>query len=294
MVNTIKNLGHCRLCNNRTYKILFCKENYNVAKCDNCGLVFLDFNPDEKFFTDYYSKEFFNDSGTKHAYSDYEKEAESLKKSFILRSTIINRYKDSGRLLDLGCATGVFLKTASKYWRTCGVDISEYAISGAKLKNLDVFCGELQNSPYVKLKFDVITLWDTIEHVANPKLTIHQAGKILNPGGVLALTTGDVGSVFSKLCGKFWHLYNIPQHLSFFDKSTITKLLEDEDFVVKEILYLPINLTFDYLLFRLITFYTLGFLQPFYGYLKKVNILNRSVNINLYDIMFVIVQKKGI
>ena len=293
MVNTIKNLDCCRLCRSPYYHILFIKENYNVAKCDTCGMVFLDFDPDEKFFTDYYSKEFFNDKGTKHAYNDYEKEAGSLKKSFIRRSDIIKKYKDNGSLLDLGCATGAFMETASKYWQVAGVDISEYAISQAKLKNLDVFCGELKDSLYVKQKFDVIPLWDTIEHVSNPKLTIQQADKILNTGGILALTTGDIDSVFSKLCGRFWHLYNIPQHLSFFDKTTVPKLLEDEGFIVREILYLPINLTLDYLLFRLITFYKLDFLRPFYKYLKGLNLLDKSININLYDIVFVVAQTKS-
>ncbi len=294
MVNTIKKLGCCRLCRSTFYHVLFIKEGYNVAKCDTCGMVFLDFDPDGKFFTEYYSKEFFNDTGTKHAYSDYEKEAESLKKSFIKRCNIIKKYKDNGALLDLGCATGAFLETATRYWKVFGVDISEYATSQAKLKNLDVFCGNLNDSPYIKYKFDVITLWDTIEHISNPKLTIRQSSKILNQGGILTLTTGDVGSVFSKLCGRFWHLYNIPQHLSFFDKFTVSKMLEDEGFIVREILYLPINLTLDYLLFRLITFYNLGFLRPLYKYLKQLNILDKNININLYDIMFVVAQKKDI
>ena len=263
-----------------------------MAKCNKCSLIFLDFEPDRKFFTDYYSNEFFNDPGTKHAYSDYEKEAKSLKESFEIRSNIISRYRSGGILLDLGCATGAFLETASKYWQACGVDISEYAVFQAKQKKLDVFCGEIQDSPYIKQKFDIITLWDTIEHVTDPKLTIQHINKILKPGGIIAMTTGDVGSVISRLCERFWHLYNIPQHLSFFDKFTITKLLEDENFVVREILYLPINLTLDYLLFRFMTFYKLSFMRPLYRSLRGLNILDKSININLYDIMFVIAQKK--
>lgn len=284
-------LGHCRICDSTENTILFTKDGYDVVKCDSCGLIYLDFDATRDFSLDYYSKEFFNDSGSKHAYNDYEKESLFLKKSFLKRIELLRKYKTSGTLLDIGCATGSFMENAAPFFKASGIDISEYAIAQAKAKELDVWQGMLADSPYKDKTFDVVTLWDTIEHVADPKQTISQVGKIVQQGGIVGLTTGDVSSVFAQMCGHYWHLYNIPQHLSYFDKKTVTTILNEAGFEVKEITYLPINLTLDYLIFRFINFYNLRFLMPIYNYLKNKKLLDTAFDINLYDIMFVIAQK---
>lgn len=293
MANTIKKLWSCRICKSTDIKVLFAKEGFDIAKCNNCTLVFLDFEPDANFFTEYYSKDFFNDPGTKHAYSDYEKESESLKKSFELRIKRMKKYiaDNSVSLLDIGCATGTFLEATPKSWNAHGIDVSEYATQMARNKGLDVYTGVLENSPFFNQQFDVVTLWDTIEHVADPLNTIKQAYNITKPGGIVVLTTGDVESLISRMSGKYWHLFNIPQHLSFLSKKTITKCFNDAGLEVEEISYLPINLTLDYVLFRFITFYKLDFVLPIYKKLKSTGILDLQLNINLYDIMFAIGKK---
>ena len=291
MEDTIKKLNKCRLCKSDDYKVLFVKYDYEVAKCNECGMTFLNFDPDDKFFTNYYAEDFFNDPGIKHAYSDYEKEAESLKKSFKDRVNIISTYQPGGTLLDVGCATGAFMEVAASNWDVYGVDVSEYAIEQAKKKNLKAFSGVIRDSPFKDQKFDVVTLWDTIEHVADPQETIQQISEMTKPGSVVALTTGDVGSSIAKLSGRYWHLYNIPQHLSYFDKTTITKMLKQAGFEIVEILYPPIHLSLDYLVFRFVTFYKLKFAFNLYTSLKKTGLLNANLNINLYDIMFVVAKK---
>src|SRR3972149_8820109 len=291
MEDTIKKLNKCPLCKSDDYKVLFVKYDYEVAKCNECGMTFLNFDPDDKFFTNYYAEDFFNDPGIKHAYSDYEKEAESLKKSFKDRVNIISTYQPGGTLLDVGCATGAFMEVAASNWDVYGGDVSEYSIEQAKKKNLKAFSGVIRDSPFKDQKFDVVTLWDTIEHVADPQETIQQISEMTKPGSVVALTTGDVGSSIAKLSGRYWHLYNIPQHLSYFDKTTITRIFNESGFEVVEIIYPSIQLSLDYLLFRLVTFYKLKFAFNFYKLLKKTGILRPNLNINLYDIMLVVAKK---
>src|SRR3990172_6416454 len=127
METTIKKLNKCRFCKSTDYKVLFIKYGYEVAKCNECGLTFLNFDPDNEFFSNYYAEDFFNDPGIKHAYSDYEKEAESLKKSFKSRIAILSKYQSNGTLLDIGCATGAFMEVTSSRWDVYGIDVSEYA-----------------------------------------------------------------------------------------------------------------------------------------------------------------------
>lgn len=287
----IKKQNHCRICLSTDSKLLFTKDGYDIVQCNNCHLVFLNFAPDDKFLTDYYSKNFFHDSGSKHGFSNYETESKNLQKTFKQHIEILRKYQNNGNLLDIGCATGTFMEEAVKYWQVYGVEISSYASGVAKQKKLKVFTGKLEESPYKKQKFNIVTLWDTIEHLPDPLATMGLIFQMTEPDGIIALTTGDIGSRLSKVSGRFWHLYNIPQHLSFFNRKTITHLLSKSGFKVKEITYPDVNFTLDYLLFRLITFYKLKFAFPVYLKLKK-KLLHINFKINIGDIMLVIAQKK--
>lgn len=291
MENTTDKLNRCRICSAVELIHQFDKDGYEVVRCEACRLVFLNFAPSREFLNDYYSEDFFHDPGKKHGFRDYETEAENLGKSFSDRIKIIRKYQDGGRLLDVGCATGTFLEAASKYWQAEGVEISSYASKIAQNKNLNVYNGELQNSPYVKNQYQVATLWDTLEHLVDPQETVNLLSKMLVPGGIIALTTGDVGSRAAKISGRYWHLYNIPQHLSFFDRKTITRLLKNGDFEVSAISYPSLNFSLDYLLFRLLTFYRIKPLLPLYQTLSSRSLVNFSLKINLYDVMLVIAKK---
>lgn len=292
MENIISRLDCCRICRSDNFKILFEKYGYGIARCRSCGLTFLNFSPDDEFFKNYYAEDFFKDPGTKHGFSDYEGEVENLRKTFRERIELLRNYKPQGTLLDIGCATGAFMESAREFWPVYGVEISEYACRLARAKGLAVFQGTLRDKPYQNLKFDVVTLWDTLEHLADPLGTLQELAQITNEGAIVAVTTGDVGSLVSRISGKFWHLYNIPQHLSFFDQRSITGLFEQSGFVVKEINYPSLNFSLDYLMFRFVTFYKIAYLRPFYNFLKQRKRLNRNLKINLFDVMLVVAQRK--
>lgn len=291
MAGTTDKLNHCRICSAVELTHQFDKDGYEVTRCQVCGLVFLNFAPSRKFLSDYYSEDFFHDRGKKHGFRDYEAEAENLRRSFSDRIEVIRKYQTGGRLLDVGCATGTFLEAASQYWQAEGVEISFYASKIAQNKNLKVYHGELWSSPYVKNQYQVVTLWDTLEHLADPQETIKLLSKMLVPGGIIALTTGDVGSWLAKISGRYWHLYNIPQHLSFFDQKTINRLLERENLEVSQISYPSLNFSLDYLLFRMLTFYSLKPLRPLYQVLSLTKLANFNLKINLYDVILVIAKK---
>lgn len=291
MADITNRLGFCRLCQSLDFSALFIKDGYEISRCSKCGFRFLDFNAPSDFLRDYYSRDFFEDPGVKHGFSNYESETENLRITFSERIEALRKLKPSGSLLDIGCATGAFMAEASRYWKVSGVEISLYAAGEARKKNLEVFAGAVEDSPNIKEKFDVVTLWDTIEHLNDPLRTMEKIKKITYPDAIVALTTGNVASFTARISGQHWHLYNIPQHLSFFDEKSITKLLEEGGFKVLKITYPSVNFTLDYLLFRLLTFYKIKAFIPFYQKLKQRGLLKANVRMNLYDIMQVIAQK---
>lgn len=294
MGNIINKLDRCRLCQSFDCKLLFVKNDYEVKKCNRCKHQFLNFKPSVQFLTDYYAKDYFNDPGIKHAFSNYEEESKNLSKTFIKHCNVLRKYHQKGKLLDIGCATGTFMEIAREYFQVYGVEISAYAGKIAKKKGLNVFTGQLEQSSYNKPYFDVVTLWDTIEHLPHPLKTLEKINQITKPKGIVALTTGNVDSLISKASGKSWHLYNVPQHLSYFSPKSITYLFNQCGFEVKEIVHPGVNFSLNYLLFRLITFYRLKFLFSAYSKLSQRKLLNLSFPVNLRDIMLVIAQKRTI
>lgn len=256
-----------------------------------CNLVFLNFEPTDTFLKQYYAEDYFNNAEEKQGYSHYENESKSLHATFLQRIKQIRKFRDGGSLLDVGCATGAFLEAASKYWDVSGSEISEYAAKMARQKGFQVYEYQTEELENLTTKFDVVTMWDVIEHVAQPVKTIKLVGKIVKPGGVIALTTGDVESFVAKLSGRKWHLYNIPQHLSYFDTKTMQKLLAQGGFTIKEIRYPGLYLTLDYLFFRFITSFKWSFASAWYRRFSQSRFSKIALKMNLFDIMQVIAQK---
>ncbi|MBK7893379.1 MAG: class I SAM-dependent methyltransferase [Anaerolineaceae bacterium] len=93
----------------------------------------------------------------------------------------------NGRLLDIGCATGNYLAEMRKLnWDVNGIELqTEAAQYAQKRLNLDVYNGDLLTYPASQNKFDVITMWDVLEHTHQPLQVLAKARNLLKPGGLL-------------------------------------------------------------------------------------------------------------
>lgn len=160
----------------------------------------------------------------------------------------IGELRAPGRLLDLGCSYGAFMVLAeSTGWNTSGVELSESTAKFAREeRHLDVFTGTVEQAAYPDGHFDVITLWDVIEHFDDPAATLAEINRIMAPGGLLFVFTINqkslltaVGHLLYQLSLKRWkHLmalfYDI-HHNFFFSPRTITRFLKKSGFEVEDI-----------------------------------------------------------
>lgn len=140
----------------------------------------------------------------------------------------------SGKILDIGCAYGFFLKICEKgSWETWGIDISEHAIweakkyCNAKLEVLDVNTEKL---PYPDNFFDVVTMFDVIEHVHTPENCIKEIYRVLKPNGLLYMITPN--AKYRKL-----DINKDPTHINLFTKERLEKLIISNNFLIVKSYY---------------------------------------------------------
>ena len=130
--------------------------------------------------------------------------------------------------------------------------------------------------------YDVVVMGDTIEHLRRPRAYVEKAAAILKPGRILALTTGDVGSLVARVRGRHGRLYHPPFHLHDFSSETIARLLQRCRLEVVEIGAVGFFRSLDTMLFRLSRESPIQ--RALYGMVKKIRITRVLVYPNLYDI----------
>jgi SAM-dependent methyltransferase len=138
-----------------------------------------------------------------------------------------------GRLLDIGCNYGFFLRTCETYFDAHGLDISRYAICRAKLHapTANVMLGDVRMGlPYKDGTFDVVTMFDTLEHLANHGCVLRDVCRILKPGGLLTLTTPNRWSINSILFGRDYWFKRDATHVVLFSRGSLKRALSEAGF----------------------------------------------------------------
>jgi len=195
-----------------------------LARCRACGFVTWPDAPpvdpgelyDERYFTEV-------------DYPDYVGNEASLRRSMARHLEQMARFwTQRGALLEIGCAYGFFLDEARRHFdRVVGIDVSAAAVEAARKRfGVEAHAGAFQDMPFEDASFDVVCLWDTIEHLSRPDVFLEKARRLLRPSGRLFLTTGDVSSLNARLRGPNWRQIHPPSHLHYFSRDSIARLLE--------------------------------------------------------------------
>jgi 2-polyprenyl-3-methyl-5-hydroxy-6-metoxy-1,4-benzoquinol methylase len=209
---------------------------YNLVECERCGLLYLDPQPTweelELQYTPSQSGEkyrcFIEAPQDQHPFLRWAQEF-GLRR----RCRYVTRHIQHGRLLDVGCATGSFLNAMQGLgdWKVAGVEPVASAAQYARDRfGLDVYNGILLDAGYADRSFDVVTLWDVIEHVDRPLAYIREIYRILSPGGWLVLKTPDPTGGEARLFGANWRGYVAPQHLYGFPREVLFHKLAETGF----------------------------------------------------------------
>ena len=202
-----------------------------MVRCDECSLVYL--NPRIK-------KEFIIESYSRAVDPTFIKQNPYRIKTFkrTLQS-IVSRYSldpvGCKSILDIGCAGGAFPKAASEIgFKVTGIEPSRWLSEQARnLYGLDIRTGILEEQHFAPQSFDVITIWDVIEHLTDPGYVLNEIHNLLANDGILVVNYPDYTSLARRLLGYKWPFF-LSVHLIYFTPETITGLLNKHRFEVIE------------------------------------------------------------
>lgn len=227
----------CNLCGSNNYDVFLCREDLNtflqgdfrLVRCNKCGLVYQNPRPSLNSWDVIYPEDY--DQYTVNSHIEYSRNF-LYRYGFRKRILAIEKFKKGGNLCDVGCATGDFLREINMYsnWQGYGIEPNNFASDLARKAGLTIHTGTLLDQPFPDINFDVITLWNVIEHLPNPLETLQYAYNRLNPGGILVFTTPNLDSFDAHFFGKYWIGYELPRHFYVFSTQILIKYLRETNF----------------------------------------------------------------
>lgn len=221
----------CCVCGNKdksAFTVKYTKPNFAVVACNICNFFFI---------PPYYRKKI-----TYENYKD-EKVTEAVREGnnwvkiqrHKLRIKFIKKYMPGGDLFDLGAGWGHFMLAAKEMgYQVYGIEISEqpYLYSKNDLQlpvdHIDFF--EMKEDR----KFDVVTLWDVLEHIDEADKFVEKISRVTKKNGVLVLQVPQIDSYFAKKHRDNWKMMGL-DHVNYFGRDTITTLLEKHGFKIEKI-----------------------------------------------------------
>jgi SAM-dependent methyltransferase len=262
-----------------------------LLRCAGCGHAWADVQLSAGELAELYGRDyFFGDE-----YLDYVADRAVIQKNFRLRLSVLERFLEPARhrrLLEVGCAYGFFLDLACRrFGEATGIDISEDGVRHAReALGLDAVQGDLLEHDFSGRRFDVVCLWDTIEHLPRPDLVLERLAALTEPGALLAVTTGDIGSLNARLAGKGWRLIHPPTHLHYFTRQSLLRLLVRHGFAPVHDRSCGFYRGAGFAAYNLLV---LRWRLPrLYALLEKLRVTGFAFYLDLFDIRYVVARRR--
>src|SRR5258707_628154 len=203
---------------------------FAVVQCDSCGACFTNPRPDPLTIARHYPNH-------QHAREKHHQPRTRIGEAFRswrqpgLKPRPI-AWHGEGRLLDSGCATGWSLQRMHRRgWKVVGLDAPTRAVRRIREElGLTAFAGSLPHLALEPESFDVITMWQALEHIHEPLPLLREARNLLVPGGKLIVTVPNIDSWPFRWFGRHWFGLDLPRHLTHFTPATLPQMLQRAGF----------------------------------------------------------------
>ena len=249
--------NNCNLCSSKYNTFLFKGKDhlhnipgeFNIVKCKDCGLVFINPQPSQEELKKYYPNSYFTHNLKENnlkekireiIYKTYHGPDNNLFLKLLLFPYHNLRgipYKKNGNILDIGCGNGRFLLDCKKLgWNAYGIEIDKEAAEIAKKNRIKIF-SSLKKARFKDNLFDTITIWDALEHMPDPMSSFLEIKRILKKNGNLIIEIPNIDSLAYKLFKDKWFGLDCPRHLHSFSLATVKKYCDKTGLKVIKIKY---------------------------------------------------------
>ncbi len=248
-------INTCKSCNSKNLQI-FIKDvssfgyKMDVVECKDCHLRFRNILLNEKEIESLYASSYFNEIQKDYFFSNQELKEKIFKNRLQIVNSIVSK---KGTLLDVGSAMGTFLEVAKKDgWKETGIEVSEYASEIANKNGLNSICGNTSMIIGQNKKYDVITLWDMIDHAEKPLTVLDDVRKLIGENGFIFVETTVIDSAmfiiaevvntlsFGIIKNPLLKGYPV-HHTNYYSQQTMAADIEKAGFKVVKVIREPFN-----------------------------------------------------
>lgn len=221
----------CRLCKSKKLSVFLSLKDFKLLKCSSCQIIFIDPFPSATLQKEA-NRELY---GRQMVQKEYWKKLPQLKRRVKKAVTELQKFKKDGKLLDVGCGFGLFLEMAKEAgFKVYGVEMEKETVKAVQekfgLKN--IYQKNIKEIGFPERYFDVITLFDILEHLENPEVILKELKKLLKPNGVLVVQSPNIKSIMFKLTKEKWNWLLFPNHLYHFTPKSLASLLNDSGYKI--------------------------------------------------------------
>jgi 2-polyprenyl-3-methyl-5-hydroxy-6-metoxy-1,4-benzoquinol methylase len=221
---------NCPVCEAPPGKGLFVKDGFRHVRCPNCSLIYVSLILREDLMYKYWREEL---AWNRVLQSEAQMEIDQVKYNYGL--DLVSAYLDVGKMLDIGTGTGFFLKlAASRGWETKGLELNIESAESLKNEGIEVIVKPLELSDLGSGAFELVSLWEVLEHVAEPKTVLSEVRRVLTATGIMLILVPNSSSLVTRLLHEKSKTFGGHSHLNHFNPKSLTNLLEGLHFEILE------------------------------------------------------------
>ena len=227
----------CVLCGGTAWMPMIEVQGHRILNCEGCGLARTEYlKPvEEAPSADLYSDKYYVRQGrkpvppAKRVYQQWP------------RVKFLRKYRQGGRLLDMGCGQGFFVARAKqKGFDATGVDVSAFAREFAKRElGVELVTSTMEDAKFPPGSFDIVTMWHSLEHTVDPMDTLRRIHSWLRPGGLILIEVSDYGSYDAQKMGAEWEDWSMPYHRWHFTPEVVERMLKACGFTGMQLKHMP-------------------------------------------------------
>jgi 2-polyprenyl-3-methyl-5-hydroxy-6-metoxy-1,4-benzoquinol methylase len=221
----------CPVCGGNAPAAYLQKGELRLARCRRCSMIYVNPVP-----TEFASGEYYDQAGTDYYLSPAKLESDYAAVRFERELRIFRKHCQGGAVLDVGCSSGAFLFQLSQRFPGCyqglGTDVSGPPLDYAESRGVAVRRGNFLEQDFRQKQFDVVTFWAVVEHLLELRSFLAKAWSVLKPNGLCFVLVPNMNSLAARSLGTRYR-YIYAQHLNYFTKATLAKLVEPRFSVIE-------------------------------------------------------------